>query len=282
MHTDSSSSSNGAEIRRSPQLARLLREAQPPEVLPWARAVDLIAAAPPARASIFDLLGANQTLRFASGLAACLVVLAGALAVLPAQARHVGTVISTQLPAAWKPGSAQVAEFKTAAQQRFGALGLPDSQLYLLSVAHDNGQPELAVVLQNVDSADAEAFYNDLAKSYPALAADSLQRRIEDVDGESPGSLLSVALAGALAPSHLSRLSEGDARIAVLKAIDSMGLTPTEVSTSRRSDGTLVVNISADMQIPVVGHTQEDLNRRGLSRDTLGERGFEELLKAAQ
>jgi hypothetical protein len=275
--------SGSGEPRRSEGLGRLLREAATPEVLPWSRVEAIVASAPPARASFLSLLFAtSQPMRLAGSLAAAVILGVSALAVIPAQAVHIGTIISAQLPKAWTPGSPQITDFKAAAQERFSALGLPGSQMYLLNVAHDNGQPELAVVLQNVDSAAATSYYDALAADYPALRAKGLARRVEDVDGDSPGSLLSVALAGALQPARLSGMDESDARIAVLKAIDGMGLTPTEVETERRPDGTLVIRISADMQIQVEGHTQEDLNNRGLSSETLGQSGFKQLLQTAQ
>ncbi|MDQ3022770.1 MAG: hypothetical protein M3R04_00060 [bacterium] len=255
-----SSGGNGMEPRRSAKLGQLLASARTPEVLPWSRVEAIVASAPAARRSIFSLSFASPPMRLASGLAAVLVALTGALAVIPAEAEHVGTIISAELPKAWVPGSVQVAEFKAAAQQRFAALDLPDSQLYVLNVAHDNGQPELAMVLQNVDSAVAGDYYADLAADYPALDADDLAHRVQPVEGDSPGSLLSVALVGAVQPSRLSGMSDSDARIAVLQALSDMGLKPTEVTTERRADGTLVIQISADMQIQVAeGHKQEAL-----------------------
>jgi hypothetical protein len=246
-------------IKRSEKLGALLRTADSPEVLPWSRVEAIVASAPAARASLFTLSFTAQPLRLASGFAAALVALVGALAVIPAEAEHVGTIISAELPKAWVPGSAQVAEFKAAAEQRFAALNLPDSQLYVLNVAHDNGQPELAMVLQNVDSSAAGAYYDALAADYPALDAAGLPHRVQAVEGDSPGSLLSVALVGAVQPSRLSGMDADEARLAVLKALGQMGLKPTDVTTERREDGTLVISISADMQINVDGHTQEAL-----------------------
>jgi hypothetical protein len=249
--------------------------------MPWSRVESLVAAAPPVRASFWNVSFA-QPMKLATGLAALLVLGTGALAVIPAQAGHVGTIISTPLPASWQAGSAQMDEFKQAAQSGFSALNLPGSQLYVLNVAQESGRPELAVVLQNVDTEAAQSFYAALAKQYPALDADSFEPRVEDIEGDSPGSVLSTVLAGVLEPAKMSGLSEDEARVHVLEALSGMGLTPTEVRTSRRADGTLVIEISAQMQIEVQGHSQEDLTSHGLSRETLGPQAFEELLKAAQ
>jgi len=268
--------------RRSPQLAQFLRQAETPEVLPWSRAVNIIAAAPPARVSFFSLAFGAQPMRLATGLAALLILGTGALAVIPAQAGHVGTIISTQLPSAWHAGSSEMLEFQHQAQDKFGALALPDSHLYLLNTTQENGRPELAVVMQNVEATQAQAFYAALAQQYPALDAEGFEPQVQDVEGDSPGSLLSAVLAGVVQPARLSGLSDSEAQLHVLKALDGMGLTPTEVHTSRQPDGTLIIDISAQMQIQVKGHTQEDLAGRGLSRETLGTQGFEELLKAAQ
>lgn len=259
------------DLQRSARLAQLLRTADTPEVMPWSRVEAIVASAPVAQAPrlwtvLFSLPKVAQPMRLASGLAALLVLATGALAVIPAQADRVGTIISTPLPGSWQPTSAQMDEFKGAAQSGFAALGLPDSQLYVLNVAEPNGRPELAVVMQNVDEPQARAFYAGLAKKYPALDSDSYEPRVEDIEGDSPGSVLSTVVAGALQPGQLKGLSESEARIHILKALSGMGLTPTEVRTSRRADGTLVIEISAQMPIEVEGHTQE----------------IEELLKAAE
>jgi len=253
-------------MQRNEKLAQLMRQAEMPAVLPWSRVEAIVASAPPAKAPLFALPKFAQPMRLAAGFAALLVLGTGALAVIPAQAGHVGTIISTPLPASWQPNSAEMGEFKKAAQSGFSALGLPDSQLYVLNVAQANGRPELAVVMQNVETEDARAFYAGLAKQYPALDAESFEPRVEDIEGDSPGSVLSTVVAGQLQPSRMRGMSEADARIHVLKALSGMGLTPTEVKTSRRPDGTLVIEVSAQMPIEVAGHTQE----------------LEELLKAAQ
>jgi hypothetical protein len=244
-------------LKRSAQLAHLLREAEAPEVLSWSRAVALVDSAPPARVQFFSLPKSAQPMRLAGGLAGLLVLGTGTLAVIPAQADHVGTIISTPLPTAWSAGSAQMDEFKAAAQRGFSDLGLPGSQLYVLNVAEADGRPELAVVMQNVNNEQARAFYAGLAESYPALDSDSFEPRVADIAGDSPGSVLSTVVAGMLQPAQLSGLTDAEARLHVLKALSGMGLTPTEVSTSRRPDGTLVIEIEAQMEIQVQGHTQE-------------------------
>jgi hypothetical protein len=258
-------------LKRSDRLAQLLREAEAPEVLPWSRAVAIVESAPAARAPFFSLPRLAQPMRLAGGFAAALVLATGTLAVIPAQADHVGTIISTQLPSAWTASSEQMAEFKREANRQFGELGLPGSQLYVLNVAEANGRPELAVVIQNVETSQARAFYAGLADKYPALDSESFEPRVEDIEGESPGSVLSTVVAGMLQPAQLRGLSEAEARVHVLKALSGMGLTPTEVRTSRRADGTLVIEIDAQMEVPVQGHMQDDLGPM-----------FEELLKAAE
>jgi hypothetical protein len=263
---------NNRDLQRSGKLAHLMRQAGTPEVMPWSRVEAIVAAAPPAGGHVrlrlwtFSLPKAAQPMRLATGFAALLVLATGVLAVIPAQADHVGTIISTPLPASWQPNSVEMVEFKGAAQSGFSALGLPDSQLYVLNVAQVNGRPELAVVMQNVDKESARAFYAGLADKYPALDSESYEPRVEDIEGDSPGSVLSTVVAGALQPGRLKGLSETDARMHVLEALSGMGLTPTEVKTSRRPDGTLVIEVSAQMPIEVEGHTQE----------------LEQLLKAAE
>jgi hypothetical protein len=268
------------EPRRSEALGRLLREANSPEVLPWQRIEAIVAAAPPARVPWHAVLTAPQSMRYALGGAMALVLVTGTLAVIPAQAEHVATIISAQMPSAWQPGSDEMSQLKVEANSRFEALALPASELYILNTQQSNGRPELAMVMQNVDAQQASALYDGLAGKFPALAA--YEPKIEAVEGDSAGSLLAELFSRIARPDQMSGMSTDEARIHVLEALSGMGLTPTEVKATRAEDGTLIIDISAQMQIQVKGHTQEELRSVGLSRETLGENGFKELLEAAQ
>jgi hypothetical protein len=267
------------ELKRDSALGELLREAAGPDILPWSRIEQLVASAPPARVPWYGvLLGPARPARFALGAAATLLLGSGLLAVVPAQADRVGTIVSTKLPAAWQADSVEMQQLEQAAHRRFAALSAPQSELYVLNVTHANQWPELALVLQNVDSAAAERFYADLAADYPALAA--FAPTVEPVEGDSPGSLLAVMFTRLNGPEQLRGLDENAARGKVLEALGELGLRPTEVRAERRADGTLVIDVSA-MQIEVQGHTQEDLRSVGLSRETLGDAAFEQLLQTA-
>ena len=84
------------ELKRDDALGELLREAAGPEILPWSRLEQLVAAAPPARVPWYGFMTTPaRSARFAMGTAATLVLGTGLLAVVPAEADNVGTIVST-------------------------------------------------------------------------------------------------------------------------------------------------------------------------------------------
>jgi len=274
------SRSGGTDPRRDPDLGRLLAAAERTEgMAPWSAVEQLVADAPPRRASWWESLvnSGTRQLRYAVGTAMMLILGTGVLAVMPAQSDQVGTLVLTKLPSAWDVDGDAYAEVKSVAQQRFTDLGIPQGDLFMV-VGERSGRDELAFAMIGVDAAKAQSFFDGLSSSYPALDAfdadyvainsDRFQNRLNEI-------LYRVSHRGGLGD-----LDDNNLRAFVIKALNNSGFADVRnVSIERTPDGRIIIKVEATLDIAVEsGRLQEDLEAAGLSRELLGNEAFQQLL----
>lgn len=247
--------------------------------LAWDKVALLIASAPPVEVSWYTrfIHSGARPMRYALAGMMMLALGTGTLAVIPAHSDIAGTVVLTDLPSAWKAGSAEVQDFEQGAQTLFARHAPQQAELAVLDVQQPGGAPSLALSMLHVDPQQAQAIFSQLAENYPALSA--YEPRFVPVAGWAPRSLLSQAFMRLSQPQELAALSDNELRAKVLGALKSVGLEPLSIEVQRQADGSVVIEIDAAMQIAVEGRTQEELNAAGLSRDALGEQAYSRLLE---
>jgi hypothetical protein len=271
--------SDGSALTRSPRLADLLKSADTdPRLLSWSAAQAIVESAPPVQASWLRQWSAGSVRGLRYGLSSLLALGfgTGLLAMLPAHSDNVGTMIVTDLPSAWTAGSVQMEQFQAGARERFAALDLPQSELYVLDVAQSGERPELALALLNVDEPAARHYFDALADKYPAIEA--YPAEYGAIDTELAGNRLNELFLQMTNPGALNGADENEIHGRVLGTLGRLGLTPLSVETERLADGTLVVEIDAEMSIAVEGASPAALESHNLSPDTLGDAAYQRLL----
>jgi hypothetical protein len=270
---------SSGDLTRSDKLAALLTSAAPEtDLLSWQAVHAIVRSAPPVHSAWYErfLYGGARQLRY--GLASVLAFGfgTGLLAMLPAQSDLAGTLVVTDMPSAWTTGSVEMQQFEAGARESFAALKLPQAELYVLDVARSGQRPELALAMLNVPDSDARAFHTQLAARYPALTAFPAQ--FEAIDTDIAGSRLNELFLKLTNPDALTGAGDDEIRGRVLSALGQMGLVPTRVETRRLPDGTIVVEIDAQMSISVGDQSTDKLESIGLSRETLGDAAYTRLL----
>jgi hypothetical protein len=263
--------------RRDEGLRSLLSALEPRrEVMSFSTAIALIEAAPPVRETWLSRLAARpQPLRWAMAPLALLLAVS-VLWAMPAQSDYVGTVVLAELPSNWQPGGPELAEVNALAREQVAALGIPQSEYYMLA-GERAGRDSLSFVLIGLDPTQANALFDALSTRFPALAA--FPAEINPVDSQRYGRSKLSELYVRLTQAGSASVAPDQLRTYVLQALQDAGLTDIEIQIRRTPDGRVVVEVDAAMSIAVDGRTQEELAAAGLGPEVLGEGAYRELLK---
>jgi hypothetical protein len=264
--------------RRDSALGDLLRSsAQPRELISRTKLEYLVASAPPAKAAWWAGLAVTtvRPLRYAVALSLVLGLCVGTLAVMPAQSDQVGTIVLSSLPAAWQVGGSAFEEVRSAADQRFQALGVPQGALYVWTAARQ-GRDELAFIMLGVEPGVARQFYEGLSRDYPALGP--FKADYQPINSGQYGSKLNELLVQLAGQGQRDRLSDTELKKRALLTCGAAGLTDVEATVKHLPDGKIVIEVEATLQLNMDGHSREDLEAAGLDEALLGTETYQRLL----
>ena len=268
-------------LSRDLRLAALLKlDAPEDEILPWHKVEALVASAPPVKATVFALFERSFTavprqLRYALATLLLMGLGGGVLSVTPAQSDFVGTIVVTELPAAFAVGSPAFNEVEAAAQSKFAKLALPQSQIYI-KVGPGIGRDQLAIAMVGADRRQAEGLYNELRADYPALAA--FKADYAPIASDRYSSMLAQLISGVTRQAGVSPLDDNALKLYVLKALSDAGFKDIKIEIVRREDGTTCIEVDARMSIAVKGRVQEEMMDSERYKRLLGSEAYRQLL----
>lgn len=263
-------------LQRDESLRSLLSVLEPRrEVMPFSQVISLIESAPPVKETwLSRLMARPQPVRWA--MAPLMLMLAvSVLWAMPAQSDYVGTVVLAQLPSNWQPGGPELAEVNALAREEVAALGVPQSEYYMLA-GERAGRDSLSFVLIGLDTTQAEALFTTLSTRYPALAA--FPADFSPVDSQRFGRNKLSELYVRLTQAGQAPADPDQLRTYVLQALQDAGLKDIEIEIHRTPEGRVVIEVDAAMSIAVDGRTQEELAAAGLGPEVLGEGAYRELV----
>lgn len=266
------------ELKPDPRIANLLGSLpQGQDVLPWQKVLAIVDNAPLVDVPWYSRVWhSNQRqLQFATVPAALFLVVCSLWA-MPAQSDHAGTVVVTNLPAAWTVDSPAFREVEQAARNGFAPLDNQQTSLFI-KVGTEGQTKKLVFALLGVGHDDAVKFYSKLRETYPALAAFN-EDYIDVSNGHYKNRLAEIFdnLARKLNSRKLGKADE--IKLNVLKFLRESGFNDIEVTVSKGGGGSLIIEIDATMKVSVPANVADELDTLGLTEELLGKAGFDSLV----